>query len=247
MSRLLKCRVGKTRARLLLVERSSTTRPQTFGAEGVTPLKTIYPKDQIASQFGDKSLKVVQYDMAEYAEIVRLKPEAIGGLAIHSWNRIVQVEKLKVNPQAVAPFIDRDGMSSPEMVGAISKIIKEPLIKDISYTLCTVDDDQLQDKEVASLMLATVFPNNIHLIDVMYQNPYKPIPEAERRYMADHKGLGMLGPTLARIEEYARSKGCAYVTLTAAADHLVPLFGKYGYTRETNYIGNMARAMEKRL
>jgi hypothetical protein len=214
--------------------------------DGGKPVHSIYPKEQIAGKFG-RPLKIAQYGMAEYAEIVRLKPICIGGLAIHNWNRIVQVEKLKVSPRAVSPYIGPDGISSPEMIGAIGKIIKEPVIKDISYTSCVLDDESLADNEVASLMLARVYPNNIHLIDVMYQDPYQPIPQSNRRYIADHKGLGMLGLTLSRIEEYARANGCACVTLTAAADHLVPLFEKYGYALETNYIGNMARAMEKHL
>jgi len=185
--------------------------------------------------------------MDDYDKIVELKGLAIGGMAIHGWNRIIQVEKLGFDPGGVASYINEYGMCMPEMVEGISRIIGEPFVKDISCTICTVNDGDLEDNEVASLMIARVFPNNVHLIDVMYQNPYKPIPPTERRYMADHKGLGMLGPTLALIEDYAVSNACQFVTLTAAADHLAPLFEKYGFKLETNFLGKKARAMEKRV
>jgi hypothetical protein len=210
----------------------------------------------VAAQF-TKPVKVMQYGSGEYAEVVKLKPAAIGGLGLHSWNRIVQVEKRNVIPRAVAPHIDNYGIGKPSIIPYIGSVIGGPLIKDISLTVATIDDPALMaslsdyefdEPTVAMLMLAQVHPNNIHIADIYYQNPYHPIPEGQRRYeWAAYRGLKLLGPTLARIEEYARSKGCDYLTLTAAADDLVTLFGSHGFTLETNEVGKMARAMEKRL
>jgi hypothetical protein len=217
---------------------------------------TIFPAAQVISQF-TKPVKVKQYGIGEYAEIVRLKPMSIGGLGLHSWNRIVKVEKREVNPYAVAPHIKGGGVAKSSIIPFIESVVREPLIKDISFTVATIDDPdlitalddyQFDEPTAAMLMLARVYPNNIHIADIYYQNPYQPIPESKRRYeWAAYRGLKMLGPTIVRLEDYARTKGCEYLTLTAAADDLIPLFATLGFTLETNDFGRMARAMEKRL
>jgi hypothetical protein len=50
---------------------------------------------------------------------------------------------------------------------------------------------------------------------------------------------------LARTEAYAAEHGCDYLTLTAATDDLVPLFGKFGFVVEDGQATSLA--MEKRL
>ena len=220
-------------------------------------MHTVYPAEQVAAHF-TKPVRVKQYGGDEYEEIVKLEPEILGGLGLHSWNRIVQVEKREVDPYAVAPHIDRrSGIGKLSIIPFIGTVIGEPLIKDISLTVATIedrdlmaalDDYEFDEPTVAKLMLARVYPNNIHIADIYCQNPYQPIPESERRYAwSAYRGLKMLGPTTVRLEEYARAKGCEFLTLTAAADDLVPLFTTWDFALETNEIGRMARAMEKRL
>jgi hypothetical protein len=54
-----------------------------------------------------------------------------------------------------------------------------------------------------------------------------------------------MGSLLARVEAYAAEHDCQFLTLNAATDDLVPLFGKFGFTVEDGQATGLA--MEKRL
>ena len=73
-------------------------------------------------------------------------------------------------------------------------------------------------------MLVRVYPNDLHVSDVYFRNPYKPIPKAEQKYYSrKYQGLGLLGAALGRIDDYARTQGCDYLTLTCAHPDLIPV------------------------
>jgi hypothetical protein len=150
---------------------------------------------------------------------------------------------------ALRRFINlQTGLHNPAMVGEIGRLIGQPIIKDIAFTHCRVESDLLDDNTVSRLFLAHVYPNDIHITDVCFQDPFQPLPAGQRRYeMQTHKGLGLLTDTMARIEAHARGAGCDHITLTAAGDDNMALFKRYGFTVEKNPVGKSQNAMEKKL
>lgn len=206
----------------------------------------IFPRAEIEAKFG-KPLLVVQRGLESYDTILR-DEEGIGGLALNVWNRITEVEKMPFDPYAIRPYLNPNGQPKKSLLPAIDQIIGSRVIKDISCTYATVEDPDLEDNEVGKLVIANVFPNDLHLADVTFQNPYRPIPQSRQRYtFTFFEGFKMLGPTLERIEAAARRLGCQHVTLTCAAPDLIPLFSKFGFRQETGPFGSRADAMEKKL
>lgn len=210
-------------------------------------MHSILPLNEIRSAF-DKAVLLQQYGNSDLEKIQAINLHSISGTCLNVWNRIVVAGTPKVYKYALAPYIDEQGIGKAGMLQAMNKIIGQPVIQDISWSRCTIDDPTLEDKVVAQLVVARVFPNDLHLVDVHFRNPYKPIPEAKQKYhFRDYEGLGLLPTVMARLEEYARSHSCDYLTLTCAHADLAPLFGKFGFTVETNPLGRMAHAMEKKV
>jgi hypothetical protein len=99
---------------------------------------------------------------------------------------------------------------------------------------------------VAYLFVARIFPNEFHIADMSFVNPYEPIPQDLRSYkFRRFRGLQLLGTVLERAEAYAAKHHCDFMTLTAPADDLVPLFGKFGFVVEDHLATSLA--MEKRV
>lgn len=207
----------------------------------------VFPVEAVRAKFKGPVV-IDQFGMPEMPDIVREFDQDLCNLALNVWNRIVQVEKRRVDPMSLASFINlKTGQHNPLMLGAIEQIIGEPVIKEIAFTHCRIEDDSLDDNTVARLFLARVYPNDLHIADVCYQNPFEPIPDGQGYEMQSYRGLGMLRETLERVEACARSRDCNFITLTAAGDDNYRLFSRYGFTRENNPMGEIQNAMEKKL
>jgi hypothetical protein len=207
----------------------------------VIPMKTILPFDEIQKQF-DKPIRLEQMGMDQFETIVARHPHRILNTAVTVWRRHLE-RNPSTNPQAVQDHIRVHGGSFLEAAGAV---LGQPIIQDIAFSRCTIDDPALTDHLVAYLLVARVFPNDLHVSDLHLMNPYKPIPPKLRRYrFRKYKGLGLLGTVVARIEAYAAANKCEYITLTADADDLVPLFGKFGFMVEDNEVTSLA--MQKKV
>lgn len=150
-----------------------------------------------------------------------------------------------VDPKALQEYFRPDGVVNPEIVFAIGEIIGEPVIKDISYSRCTIDG-----RPVAELLLAHVYPNDLHWADVHFRDLRHPIrrpPGATGQTLRKFKGFGLLGTVASSIDQYAQEKDFDYITLTAAEPSLVPLFESHGFELEKNDLAAFLRAMEKKV
>ncbi|MBI3837742.1 MAG: hypothetical protein HY288_07385 [Planctomycetia bacterium] len=204
-------------------------------------MNSILPIDQIESLF-DKPIRVEQMGLDRFGDIAVRDPDGVRKTAFAVWSRHVR-KNPSTNPDAVHEHIQKHGGTFLE--GA-SVIVGEPIIKDIAFSRCKIDDPALDNQFVAYLLVARVFPNDLHIADLNLVNPYKPIPPKLRRYkFRKFKGLGLSGTVLARAEAFAVSKQCDYVTLTAADDDLVPLFRRFGFVLEDDEVANLA--MEKKV
>ena len=204
-------------------------------------MNPILPIQEIESLF-DKPVRVEHMGMDRFSEIVARDSDGILKTAFAVWKRHVR-QNPSINPNAVHEHIQKYGGTFFE--GA-SAILGQPIIKDIEFSRCKVDDPNLDNQFVAYLLAAHVFPNNLHLADLNLVNPYKPIPPKLRKYkLRKYKGLGLTATVLAKAEAFANSQQCDYLTLTAAADDLVPMFFKLGFVLEDEDVASLA--MEKKV
>jgi len=204
-------------------------------------MNSILPFEEIKSRF-DKPVQLEQLGMDRFDEIAQRDPNALMNAALTVWQRYTQ-KTPGADPAAVRDYVRQHGGN---LINAVEALIGKPVIEDISFSRCTIDDPQLSGNLVAYLLVARVYPNEFHIADVSFANPYEPIPPELRNYkFRRFRGLQLLGTVLERAEAYAAGHHCDYMTLTAPADDLVPLFGKFGFVVEDNLATSLA--MEKRV
>jgi hypothetical protein len=210
-------------------------------APRVTAMNDILPFDQIEKRF-DKPVRLEQLGMDRFAEVAARDPNGLLNAAFTVWQRYTRKHP-EINAGAVRDYIRKHG---GDFLNAVQATIGEPVIRDISFSRCTLDDPQLEENLVAYLLVARVYPNDVHIADMSFMNPYLPIPPERRKFKFQrYKGLSLLGALLARVEAYGAEHGCEYLTLNAATDDLVPLFSKFGFSVEDGLATSLA--MEKRL
>ncbi len=198
-------------------------------------MKTVLPFEDIQRRF-DKPVRLEQMGLDQLGMIVARHPHRILNTAATVWRRHVE-KNPTIDPLAVHEYARKKGATFLEAADAV---LGEPVIKDISFSRCTIEDPALADHLVAYLLVARVFPNDVHIADLNLMNPYKPIPPHLRRYrFRKYGGLGLLGTVMARIDAYAASHKCDSITLTAEADDLVPLFSKYGFVVEGDDVASL--------
>ena len=196
----------------------------------VSNMEELLPIADLQERF-DETLSVEVLGMSQLGEITRRKPGDIHAIALNVWNRIVQMRLRAVDSHAVAHAVNNQ---NPKLHSIIAEIIGEPVIQNIIYMQATLPFQE-QRLEVAEFLAAEVFPNDLHLADMLFQDPRRPIPPNERRYrFQTHRGLGLLAAVVRKAETFARVRNKDFITLTAADRDLVPLFGSYGFTVEEN-------------
>ena len=175
---------------------------------------------------------VNEYGIEDLDRVLQEETSTMIGVCMNVWNRIVHYGYKQVDPQAVTDLYVN---SDPALVGEITKIVGEELIKDLYYVNCQIDDDTLEYTTASKMLLTHVYPNDIHLGDIEFCNPYRPVPKLDRKTRFHHyEGLGLLNQLMENMEAYARTKQCDYLTLTASSLEHMPLFEKYGFTLEDN-------------
>jgi hypothetical protein len=199
------------------------------------------PFEEITGRF-DKPILLEELGLDDLAEVERRDPTSLASTAFTVWQRHVR-QHPSVEVCAVRDHIRQHGGGYLEGVQAL---IGQPVVRDLAYARCTIDDPALEERLVAYLLVAHVYPNDVHIADMNFMNPYMPIRPERRRFKSQrYKGLHLLASVLARAEAYAAEHDCDYLTLNAADDDLVPLFCKFGFTVEDGLATSLA--MEKRI
>lgn len=205
-------------------------------------MHSIFPIAEIRTHFSSR-LSFRQYGLDDYDQIVQLNPGGISSIGNNVWNRIVHAKTHSVDQLALKRYYKDDGTTDPNIVFGIEEVIGEPVIKDISYSRCTIDG-----RPVAELMLAHVYPNDLHWADVLFRDPRRPIKHRlsdTGQTLRTFYGFGLLGTVANSIDQYARENDLDYVTLIAGEPSLVPLFQSYGFELEKNDLATFLRTMDK--
>jgi len=193
-------------------------------------LSVILPKSQLVDRFGAK-LVLEEYGKNDLKLLATKIPQGLHGLGGSVWNRIVTKGWHQVDPQQLAPYFRS---RSPALHQVISKLLDVEVIRDIYYAKGWRGAKR-RSNLVMEMLVAWLYRNDLHLGDITFINPDKPIPKARRKYQFQtHEGLGLLPDLLANMRGKAKELGCEQLTLTAAAAEQVGLFNRFGFTVEDN-------------
>lgn len=201
-------------------------------------MKELLLTNEIKSKFDKEILtNIFHYEHSKknfsvLGDIIKKEPMTIHGMGMNVWNRIVQLKLKPVEPMALTKEVNE---SDPNVYRKISKIIGEPIFNEVLYSEAEVNDPALDYKTVNEIMIGHVYPNDIHLADIEFSNPYFPIIKSKRKSENQYyKGLGLLGQQIEKLIEYSNKNNFSYLTLTASSINECELFKKYGFKVEDN-------------
>ncbi|WP_157664076.1 hypothetical protein [Burkholderia ubonensis] len=199
----------------------------------MSTLADIAPLSELRARFGD-NLTVREYGKADLTKIIKDKPLAMHAIGGNVWNRVVTKQWVQVDPLQLSGHFQR---LDPKLHAAIAKVVGEEAIRDIRLVKAWSGAPRKANL-VMELLVADVYRDELHLGDVTFCDPDRPIAPVDRVYeLQTHKGLGLFGVLLANMESFARQKGYQQLTLTAGNADLVPLFQQHGFEVENNIAG----------
>lgn len=195
----------------------------------------VAPISKLEARFGS-DLRVCQYGKPDLGRIVKEKSLGMHAMGANVWNRIVTNKWIQVDPMQLRNHFQR---RDPKLHSAISKVVGEDIIRDILYVKAWRGVPRKANL-VMELLVVDVYRDELHLGDITFCDPARPIAPINRVYeMQTHKGLGLLNVLLENMRNYARVKGYRKLTLTAAHSDLVPLFKEHGFAVEDSIAGRM--------
>lgn len=200
----------------------------------------IFPLSDVQTKF-TQSLNVEQLGISEYAKLKSERPGTLFNIGANVWGRTVYFYRPDIDLHAMRI----ETLDDPTVIDTMESIIGAKVIKNITFTECTVDGVAPELGVVARLSLAHVYRNDLHLADVFFRNPFKPIPPQLQKHGRRYEGLGLLDTVMNRLEDYAKKQSVEFITLTAADDSLVKKFGEYGFRIQNSPYGSEYRLMEK--
>jgi len=198
-------------------------------------LDRVFPKQEIVNRFG-ADLIFEELGKSDLAEIARRNRACVFGIAASAWNRIVVKQWHNVRPTQFAAYFQK---GDPDLHAAISRLIQAEVIRDI-YSVKVWRKPKQANSLIAELIVAWVYRNDLHLADVTFRNPDRPIPTRLRRFADQHyEGLGLLPRLLEGLQRKAVNLGCEQLTLTAARRDQVGLFSRHGFLVEDSESGRI--------
>lgn len=201
-------------------------------------LADIVPMADLRERFGE-DLTVQTFTKDELSKILKDKPVGMFALGGNVWNRVVTKQWNNVDPMQLSGHFQR---RNPKLHAAIGKVIGEEAIRDILMVKAWRGVPRKANL-VMELLLADVYKDELHLGDVTFCDPDRPIAPADRVYeLQSHKGLGLFGALVGNMESYALARGYKHLTLTAGNVDLVPLFRQHGFEVEDNVAGRTGLA-----
>ena len=200
-------------------------------------LNEVLPSEEAARRVNE-NVVMSEYDLTRVDEICDLKRRSMLdiGLAIGY--------RLKVNnPEFdLEQFSAAYENSDPKLYEEFSKFLGEPALHSLCYSHVQLADENVDYRTVAELLIAVAYPNVLHIGDVEFSNPSRPVPEENRvRAFSHFKGLGLLPTLVGNCIEFAQVKELSSICLTPAADDLVPLFESVGFSADENPLSDIMR------
>jgi hypothetical protein len=191
-------------------------------------LKDVYPVDSLERKF-DKSVFIDYYGMDDIDEIAKLEPGCMLELGASAWMHYIE-SGAKVNPQKLSKYFDAQ---DPLIFRQVEKVMKRKVLQDIVLIHAHVDDNTLVRDICGQLLLSRTYPNNLHISDVEFSNPYEPVVESDQEYsFHNYRSLGLFSELLENIVDLGKSNNISKITLSAASNDQIPYFEKHGFKVE---------------
>ena len=188
----------------------------------------IYPVEELKSKFACP-VNFKFYGIEKINEIANLEPECLFEIGANAWMHFIEAGG-KINPQKLAEHFDSH---NPFLFAVVEKTIKRKVLQNIVLIHAEVDDQNLERKFCGKLLLARTYPNNLHISDVEFSNPYKPVGISEKRYRYhEYRSLGLFSVLLKNITDLAEEWRISKITLSAASLDQVNYFKGHGFNIE---------------
>ena len=191
-------------------------------------LQKLYPSEGIRSKF-DSGVDIKFYGMDNLSEIARQEPECLQDIGEKAWIHYM-VEVTKIKSKKLCSYFDE---SDPFLFRQVETLIKQKVIQDILLVRARVVDDTLEKSLCSKLLLARTYPNNIHISDVGFSNPYKPVSKNEQRYSCHkYRSLGLFSTLLENILRRCKKNEISKITLSVPSMNQTKYFEGHGFSVE---------------
>ncbi|HHQ6559108.1 TPA: hypothetical protein ACSTJ0_003730 [Serratia fonticola] len=196
-------------------------------------LYNIFPKNEVFDYFNGNVI-VNTYGIEDINEIIKLKPDSVFQTGGRSWDRYVHMNDYK-NPKLLKQhFINRN----PLLYKEVERVVGERCLNDISYVNAVVSDPELPDPMSAELLIASIYPNELHIADIQLLDPYQPI-NPQKYDFQPYKGLGILNIVIDNCIKYCLENKIGLLTLVAANKELISVFERHGFNVENSPSGKL--------
>jgi hypothetical protein len=193
-------------------------------------MEEIYPVCELQQKF-KTDVCFDYYFMKDIDAIAELEPHCLCEIGGNAWMHYIE-SGAKVDPRKLSDHFDK---GNPFLFREVEKVLKRKVIQDIMLVHAKVQDPELDHKICGQLLLARVYPNNLHISDVEFSNPYKPVTEGDKKYhFHEYRSLGLFVILLKNIIAYGKLNRIAKITLSAASDHQIKYFKSHGFSIESN-------------
>lgn len=201
------------------------------------PLRDVFPLDEVTQRIGEPVV-VSEHDLAAIDAICEIKREGMVDIGSSIGYRAKVLDEALDLEQFANAFNDHD----PKLFEYIGHHLHQPALHDVFYANVELADQSAKYRTVAELLIAVAYPNVMHIGDVEFSNPRKPISKRKRtRAFTHYKGLGLLGLLIDNCVAYAGENGLDAICLTPAGHDLVPLFESLGFVRDDNDLAELMR------
>ncbi|XOY31774.1 hypothetical protein ACLIX2_08275 [Proteus cibi] len=202
--------------------------------EEFNELNSILPSKSILGKFS-QPVKFTDFDIKKLEYLVKNKPNDLFQIGIAVWDRYCNAHP----EQDKFIFGEECSISDPYLYKKVSKVINEPVIKDILYVRGDIQDPKLKNKEAVEIIIARTYPNILMIADVMMVNPYEPIVPQKYDFY-EYRGLGLFSELLENARKYCNQHHINEICLTAANLRLKKHFEKYGFVVQDTRMGKAA-------
>ena len=176
----------------------------------------------------ERGITFEEYTLNDIDRIKQIKSHVLFGLTLYVLDRIIRFNLAPVDPLDVADYIQR---KDPDIYKKASKLLGADIIRDLYYGKGETESDSTGNMTVTELLAAHIYPNNLHLADISFILPEKPLSKGDYNDPnLQHEYL--LYKLIDNAIRYGKSKGCNYLMLTLKSSHHVKIFSKCGFMLE---------------
>jgi len=202
-------------------------------------LHDILLKNEISQKF-NSPVEFEQFGKNEIDKIAVKDPNILYEIGAQAWMLFIE-SGAKVDPQKYSKDFDS---GNPLLYKQVEKSIKRKIIQDISFSYSKIKDDSIDSTGCIQLSLCRMWPNDLYIADVVFYNPYEPVPEDKRKYeMHYFKSLNLFSNHLENIKAYCKQNKIQRITLTTSSNEQIPYFESSGFKVENNNFAKHALTM----